>query len=92
MADTILYHHERPDGEGYYGLASDEIPLAAKILAVAEVYDAMTSSRVRGPLSARRRCTSCSTTRGASLDADCVEALVDKLSPRPETIPLMPPA
>ena len=42
----ILYHHERYDGSGYpKGLAGDEIPLLARILTVADSYDAMTSKR-----------------------------------------------
>jgi HD-GYP domain-containing protein (c-di-GMP phosphodiesterase class II) len=42
----VLHHHERIDGRGYpYGLAGDAIPLDARILAVADAYDAMTSSR-----------------------------------------------
>ena len=47
VVDTILYHHERPDGQGYYGKDGEEIPRTARILAVAEVYDAMTNCRVR---------------------------------------------
>lgn len=92
VADTILYHHERPDGCGYYGLTGREIPLAAKILAVAEVYDAMTSSRVRGPLSSGEALHALQGTRGRSLDGECVDALVEKLKPRPRSIPLMTPA
>jgi len=43
---AIKYHHERMDGSGYpEGLMGDEIPLHARILAVADVYDAMTHSR-----------------------------------------------
>lgn len=43
----VLAHHERPDGRGYpLGLSDDEIPLEAKILAVADAYEAMTSDRV----------------------------------------------
>jgi HD-GYP domain-containing protein (c-di-GMP phosphodiesterase class II) len=42
----VLYHHERWDGRGYpLGLAGDEIPLEARILAVADAFDAMTSHR-----------------------------------------------
>jgi two-component system response regulator RpfG len=41
-----LGHHERFDGAGYpYGLVGDHIPLAARIVAVADVYDALTSKR-----------------------------------------------
>lgn len=40
-------HHERWDGKGYpFGLAADQIPLAARIVAVADVYDALTTKRV----------------------------------------------
>jgi putative nucleotidyltransferase with HDIG domain len=43
----IIAHHERPDGRGYpHGLAGDAIPLEARILAVADAYEAMTSDRV----------------------------------------------
>jgi putative two-component system response regulator len=47
MAMEICYsHHERWDGGGYpHGLAGDEIPLAARIVAVADAYDAITSHR-----------------------------------------------
>ncbi len=41
----ILSHHERYDGKGYYGLTADSIPLGAKIIAVADVYDALTTDR-----------------------------------------------
>jgi putative nucleotidyltransferase with HDIG domain len=42
----VLYHHERYDGGGYPdGLAGDKIPLLARILAVADAYDAMTTAR-----------------------------------------------
>ncbi len=43
---AIRHHHERFDGKGYpYGLAGEAIPLAARILSVADSYDAMTSDR-----------------------------------------------
>lgn len=42
----IMHHHERIDGNGYpAGLVADEIPLGARILMVADTFDAMTSSR-----------------------------------------------
>lgn len=45
--DIAAYHHERWDGAGYpTGLAGYDIPLAARIVAVADVYDALTSRRV----------------------------------------------
>ncbi|MGG0937076.1 HD-GYP domain-containing protein [Brevibacillus centrosporus] len=43
---TVLYHHERMDGKGYpEGLFSADIPLGAKIVSVADAYDAMTTAR-----------------------------------------------
>jgi len=43
---AILYHHERYDGKGYpLGLKGDEIPLSAKIVAIADVYEALVSNR-----------------------------------------------
>jgi putative two-component system response regulator len=48
MATEIsLYHHEKWDGSGYpFGLGTTEIPLSARIVALADVYDALTSWRV----------------------------------------------
>ena len=44
--DIARYHHERFDGRGYpEGLVGDEIPVAAQIVAVADVYDALVSKR-----------------------------------------------
>ena len=44
--DAVGYHHERWDGTGYpRGLAGDEIPRAGRIVAIADVYDVITSSR-----------------------------------------------
>lgn len=45
-ADFVRYHHERWDGGGYpYGLCGEEIPLGARIIAVADAFDAMTTDR-----------------------------------------------
>ncbi len=47
IREWVLYHHERPDGRGYpRGLKGDEIPIAARILSVADSYEAMTAERV----------------------------------------------
>ncbi|WP_167357008.1 HD-GYP domain-containing protein [Paenibacillus pectinilyticus] len=47
ILDMILYHHERYDGKGYpEGLAGESIPRLARILSVADCFDAMTSTRV----------------------------------------------
>jgi putative nucleotidyltransferase with HDIG domain len=50
IVDIVKYHHERCDGSGYpYGLLCDEIPIMAKILAVADTFDAMTTNRIYKP-------------------------------------------
>lgn len=47
LSDGVRHHHERYDGKGYPdGLAGDEIPLVAKILCIADCFDAMTSNRI----------------------------------------------
>ncbi|WP_449620410.1 HD-GYP domain-containing protein [Robertmurraya sp. Marseille-Q9965] len=47
VLDIVLYHHERYDGSGYpNGLKGKEIPLLARIVAVADTFDAMVSQRV----------------------------------------------
>jgi diguanylate cyclase (GGDEF)-like protein/putative nucleotidyltransferase with HDIG domain len=77
----ILAHHERPDGRGYPSrLRDEEIPLEARILAVADAYEAMTSDRVYrkgiGAEAARRELERCS---GSQFDPDVVEALLGAL-------------
>jgi diguanylate cyclase (GGDEF)-like protein/putative nucleotidyltransferase with HDIG domain len=50
IAQWVLAHHERPDGRGYpYGLHGDQIPLEARILAVADAFEAMTADRPYRP-------------------------------------------
>ena len=47
VADGALYHHERYDGRGYAnGLKGEEIPLNARIIGIADAFDAMTANRV----------------------------------------------
>lgn len=52
IKDAALLHHERCDGKGYpLGVGAQKIPEIAKIVAIADVYDAMTAARVyRGPM------------------------------------------
>ena len=64
----VLFHHERWDGAGYpSGRAGDDIPLEARILAVADSFDAMTSTaRTARRAPPRPRSRSCSAARGRS--------------------------
>jgi HD-GYP domain-containing protein (c-di-GMP phosphodiesterase class II) len=77
----ILAHHERPDGAGYpYGLSGDEIPLEARILAVADAYEAMTADRVYRPsLGAETARAELKAGAGSQFDAQVVSAFVRAL-------------
>lgn len=71
----ILHHHERYDGKGYpHGLKGDEIPLVARIIAVADTFDAITSSRAyRSAKPARKAMAIIEEVAGSQLDPDLVE-------------------
>ncbi|MBQ7583088.1 MAG: HD domain-containing protein [Lachnospiraceae bacterium] len=49
LSDWVMYHHERVDGRGYYRLKGDQIPLASRIMAVADTYSAITMTRSYKP-------------------------------------------
>ena len=86
VASAVRFHHEHVDGSGYNGRAGESIPLSARILAVAEAYDAMTTSRVRKRLSPYAAMGIIKEKRGSQWDARCVDALAQALKPRPETL------
>ena len=79
--EYILYHHERYDGRGYpHGLAGEDTPLGARILAVADSYQAMTSDRpyrkalpVDVAVAELQRC------RGSQFDPQVVDAFIAEL-------------
>jgi putative nucleotidyltransferase with HDIG domain len=73
----IRYHHERPDGRGYPdGLLADEVPLAARIIHVADALDAMTTKRLyRDERSFEDALEEIRSGRGTDFCASCVDAL-----------------
>jgi len=75
---AILHHHERLDGAGYPdGLAGDEIPLEARIMAVVDAYDAMTSARPYRPaLSHEEAAAELRRSVGTQLDGHCVDTFL----------------
>ncbi len=79
--DIALYHHERWDGGGYpEGLAGADIPLAARIMALSDVFDALTSERVYKPAYSLERAAAMITEgRGKHFDPDIVDAFLSRL-------------
>ena len=77
----VLNHHERPDGTGYpQGLAGDDIPLEARIIAVADAYEAMTSDRpYRSALTPEAAKEQLLAAAGTQFDRTAVEALLRAL-------------
>ena len=82
VSEIILAHHERVDGRGYpKGLAEEEIPEIAKIIAVAEVYDTLTASDTyRTRMSSFEAMHELRRVAGTQLDAGYVEVLASLLS------------
>ena len=81
VAEIVRSHHERLDGRGYPGkLSGDEIPEIAKIVAVAEVYDTLTSDDTyRVCLSSFQALNELRRVSGTQLESRYVEALADLL-------------
>jgi putative nucleotidyltransferase with HDIG domain len=81
----VELHHERPDGHGYpFGLRGDEVPLAARIVHVADAYDAMTSARAYRP--ARPLGAAVAELRlysGTQFDPECVKAFTEAIKAAP---------
>jgi len=79
--DYVYAHHERLDGNGYpRGLTADEIPLGARILAVVDCFDAMTTDRPyqRGR-TPQEAFAILGTLAGKALDPDIVEAFIEEI-------------
>jgi diguanylate cyclase (GGDEF)-like protein/putative nucleotidyltransferase with HDIG domain len=81
VATWVLHHHERWDGAGYpERLSGDDIPLGARILFVADAYDAMTTGRVyRGPLTHEDAVFELERCAGTQFDPNVVEAFKREL-------------
>ncbi len=84
IAAMVRHHHERLDGRGYPdGLAGSEIPLGARIIAVADTFDAITSSRAYRPAGTQKKALDIlSKEAGSQLDAAAVAAFLGCYSSR----------
>ena len=84
-SDMILHHHERYDGTGYpSGLKKDDIPLGARILAVADAFDAMNSQRAyRGPLPKEDILSELKRSRGTQHSPEIVDLFLNAIGKNP---------
>src|SRR3954468_5798164 len=85
IAPAILHHHERWDGAGYPdGLAGEDIPLEARIVAVADSFSAMTAERpYRKRMSLDQACAELERCAGTQFDPEVVRIFVDEVRCRP---------
>jgi putative nucleotidyltransferase with HDIG domain len=81
IAESVRWHHERADGTGYPDrLLNDEVPLAVRIVAVADTFDAMNSERpYRASMGALDAMQSLARLAPEKLDGTAVLALVEQL-------------
>lgn len=79
---VVLHHHERLDGRGYPGnLSGDDIPLGARIIAVADTYDAMTTTRpYRKAMPVERALEELDRCAGTQFDPEAVKAFLNYMS------------
>ncbi len=92
LCPIVRHHHERFDGEGYPDrLKGEDIPIAARIISVADCFDAMISARAYKPTRTREeaikeliRC------KGTQFDPQCVDVFVAYLAENPEAGILAP--
>jgi len=82
---AVLYHHERMDGSGYpHGLAGDAIPIEARVVAVADMYDVLTSGRPYQRARSEREARGVlEEAAGPHLDPAVVSALIRSLDGEP---------
>jgi HD-GYP domain-containing protein (c-di-GMP phosphodiesterase class II) len=90
--DIVLYHHERVDGKGYpAGLRGNDIPFGARVIAVADSFDAMTSNRPYRngmPVAVARRILT--EGRGSQWETAIIDAFVEQVIPTLETVSARP--
>jgi putative nucleotidyltransferase with HDIG domain len=85
LVPAVYYHHEQFNGEGYMeGVKGKDIPLHARIIAIADTFDAMTSSRsYRRALSFRTALSELERKKGTQFDPDIAEIFIEILQESP---------
>lgn len=84
-AEDVLEHHERIDGKGFpKGIKGDEISIVAKIIAIADTFDAITSDRpYRKALSEEKAILEIQRCSGSQFDSEIVKVFVDMMHGKP---------
>lgn len=82
VADAVLHHHERYDGKGYpQGLKGNDIPYFARIITIADAYDAMINERVyKKALSVEEALNELINNAGTQFDPILISLFVDKIN------------
>jgi len=85
LVPAVYHHHEQFDGEGYPdGVKGAAIPLHARIIAITDTFDAMTSSRsYRSALSFRKALSELERCKGTQFDPDIADIFIDILQESP---------
>jgi putative nucleotidyltransferase with HDIG domain len=85
LVPAVYHHHERFDGEGYpQGIKGKEIPLHARIIAIADTFDAMTSNRAyRKALSLRTALSELDRSKKTQFDPDIADIFIEILEESP---------
>ena len=85
LASVALGHHERFDGQGYpYGIAGEDIPMEARIVAVADAYDEMTAEKVFAmPLSKEQAKEEIKNGSGAKFDPEFASIMLQIIDEEP---------
>ena len=88
LIPMVLHHHERFDGRGYPGgLKGDDIPLMARIVCVADSFDAMTSDRAYRPrFSVSKALEEMSNCKGTQFDPAIVDAFLTAMEENKEQV------
>lgn len=87
LENIVCYHHERYDGKGYpYGLKGEQIPLEARIVAIADAWDAMISERCyRPPLTYEGAIEELKREKGAQFDPQLVDIFIKLVEEQHQT-------
>ncbi len=77
MGDWILYHHETIDGQGYYGLKGEEIPIESRIISIADTFSALRTYRIYRPAkSIEKTIEIMQEAKGKQLDSELVDCFL----------------